>query len=461
MRISVRIGLLLVLLLLVAGGATLYARYFRTIAPAPIGDPLEHFKYGSIGAEVDGLPYSIWRILPRLVPDKLPGGWRAIGFLYEPGHALPIGISVRRFQIDRVGFNCATCHTNRLEGSPAILLGAPAEGLDLQRYLMLLVDLPHDPRFNNDAVIAALRVDDPGFDWIDTLVYRWYILPKLRSELVKTGETSAWMRTRAPHGPGRTDAGNSWRQRFGLKPLGDTLNGVTDFPHIWMQSVRTHGWAHWDGNNGSLTERNLSAALAGGARPDSLDHGSIERVAAWTLEAPAPHFPLAIDTRSAARGRRVYDRLRCGICHDPGAPQFGQVTDIAVIGTDRDRYDVFSKALLDSFTNIGTGYPWRFTHYRKSSGYINMPLDGIWARGPYLHNGSVPTLDALLRPATERPRQFLRGCVKLDPIRVGFTCETGVSFDTARRGNGNQGHVFGTTIADADRRDLIEYLKSR
>ncbi|HEY8172679.1 MAG TPA: hypothetical protein VIH21_06300, partial [Dehalococcoidia bacterium] len=36
---------------------------------------------------------------------------------------------------------------------------------------------------------------------------------------------------------------------------------------------------------------------------------------------------------------------------------------------------------------LGSGYPWRFSHYRRSPGYANSPLDGIWARGPFLHNG--------------------------------------------------------------------------
>ena len=38
-----------------------------------------------------------------------------------------------------------------------------------------------------------------------------------------------------------------------------------------------------------------------------------------------------------------------------------------------------------------------------------MPLDGIWLRAPYLHNGSVPTLRDLLRPPDERPVVFYRG----------------------------------------------------
>ena len=54
---------------------------------------------------------------------------------------------------------------------------------------------------------------------------------------------------------------------------------------------------------------------------------------------------------------------------------------------------------------IGDCRPWKFSHFRKTDGYANMPLDGVWLRAPYLHNGSVPTLRALLFP-DERPRTF-------------------------------------------------------
>ena len=38
--------------------------------------------------------------------------------------------------------------------------------------------------------------------------------------------------------------------------------------------------------------------------------------------------------------------------------------------------------------------------HTKRIGYQAPPLDGIWATAPYLHNGSVPTLHALLDSST-------------------------------------------------------------
>src|SRR5260370_33832594 len=52
--------------------------------------------------------------------------------------------------------------------------------------------------------------------------------------------------------------------------------------------------------------------------------------------------------------------------------------------------------------------------------YRARPLNGIWATAPYLHNGSVPSLYWMLKPAAERPKQFCMGARDFDPEQVGF-----------------------------------------
>jgi hypothetical protein len=141
-----------------------------------------------------------------------------------------------------------------------------------------------------------------------------------------------------------------------------------------------------------------------------------------------------------------------------------------VIGTDRHRLDSYSVELCANQNLLYAGFPQdRFSHFRKTFGYANQPLDGLWLRAPYLHNGSVPTLRDLLNPASERPKSFYRGYDVYDPKNVGFV--TSVSqektrkyflFDTALPGNGNSGHegrAYGTELAPADKSALIEYLK--
>jgi cytochrome c5 len=120
------------------------------------------------------------------------------------------------------------------------------------------------------------------------------------------------------------------------------------------------------------------------------------------------------------------------------------------------------------------------THYRVR------PLNGVWATAPYLHNGSVPSLYWMLKPAAERPTQFCMGTRDFDPQQVGFHVEAGEkpacrhgetlfsainSDGSPIPGNSNLGHslegtpgpgkpgVIGRLLTEDERYDLIEYLK--
>ncbi|MGA9333996.1 MAG: di-heme-cytochrome C peroxidase [Rudaea sp.] len=96
-------------------------------------------------------------------------------------------------------------------------------------------------------------------------------------------------------------------------------------------------------------------------------------------------------------------------------------------------------------------------------GYKARPLSGIWASAPYLHNGSVPSLVELLKPPAQRVTRFYVGSREFDPDNVGLAAAPGGHaslFDTTLPGNSNTGHRYGTTLSDADKRDLLEYLKS-
>ncbi|MDT8854234.1 cytochrome c [Paracoccaceae bacterium Fryx2] len=99
----------------------------------------------------------------------------------------------------------------------------------------------------------------------------------------------------------------------------------------------------------------------------------------------------------------------------------------------------------------------------ETAQYRARPLNGVWATGPFLHNGSVPTLRALLQPAAERPGSFSIGASGFDPVNVGFEDAAGpdaIRLDTSLPGNGNMGHDYGTARPAADRDALLEYLKS-
>ena len=92
------------------------------------------------------------------------------------------------------------------------------------------------------------------------------------------------------------------------------------------------------------------------------------------------------------------------------------------------------------------------------------PLAGIWATGPYLHNGSVATVYELLSPVEERRAVFWTGGRQLDSARLGFVSDDAPGrfrFDTSLPGNGRGGHLYPAQgLSDDDRQAIIEYLKT-
>jgi len=192
----------------------------------------------------------------------------------------------------------------------------------------------------------------------------------------------------------------------------------------------------------------------------------------WTL--PPPAYPYSVDKALATRGEPLY-REHCQDCHADhrfrdgvvSGSRVGKVVPIAAIGTDRHRLDSYTITFAMNQYSLYPDSPYRFSHFRKTDGYANHPLDGIWLRGPFLHNGSVPTLRDLLDAPEQRPAVFYRGYDVFDRAKVGFVSNVpaadGQSFtryDTTTPGNSNRGHVYGTTLTDEEKRAIVEYLKT-
>jgi mono/diheme cytochrome c family protein len=280
--------------------------------------------------------------------------------------------------------------------------------------------------------------------------------------------------------------------------LPDQLATVTDNLSVWLQADRPIGQL-----DGSLKEpivRNIAAQTAVVGSPAGSNLKNAEIAARFTAHLPAPPYPFAVDMPRARRGEALF-RTHCASCHRAGNEN---IYKVAEIGTDPNRARVLSpegkKLLMDNFKAAFLLKDKNFTATRAdgttvkpaelkdddiindrtrpdNQGYVAGPLSGIWARAPYLHNGSVPSLRHLLAPGnpeSARPRAFVRGVIRYDPLNVGFAWDvreaaalvadapTAVVFDTGWDGASNVGHVAEVRVKDDGTVDAsgLEYLKT-
>jgi mono/diheme cytochrome c family protein len=199
----------------------------------------------------------------------------------------------------------------------------------------------------------------------------------------------------------------------------------------------------------------------------------------YLLSIDPPKYPFPVDEPLAAKGKEVFAD-HCAKCHGTYGNDWtypNKVVPLGEIGTDPKRYH-----------NIGPkfGEAYNASWFAKeapadkpikpTAGYQAPPLDGVWATAPYFHNGSVPTLYDVLN-SKARPKVFTRSfCTDeadYDKERVGWrvtACDPPAAkvpayerrkvYDTTRPGRGNGGHTYGDDLTDADRRAVIEYLKT-
>jgi len=199
--------------------------------------------------------------------------------------------------------------------------------------------------------------------------------------------------------------------------------------------------------------------------------GHAPDVLAWIETIAPPKYPFAINQTLAATGKTVFLNS-CSKCHgtyDAAWTYPGLLIDVQKVGTDA--------TLANEYANHPEYNEWyNMSWFGKGAyagmlnpthGYVAPPLDGIWATAPYLHNGSVPTLDDLLN-SPQRPAYWSRTFDNTDynQVKVGWNYTVPTSktdtktYDTSLPGYGNGGHTYGDALSAGDRAALIEYLKT-
>jgi cytochrome c5 len=266
-----------------------------------------------------------------------------------------------------------------------------------------------------------------------------------------------------PNGPGRNDP---WRI-LSYSLLGVVTKPATvKFGIVWDADQRT--WVHMDGNTRSPIIRNLAASLGLGAplvgRRSELDFAKVQRHTALSEVIRPPRYPWGIDRTAAERGAKIYS-AQCAFCHD-GPQTDSRLYSVAEVRTDPNRAEVFTEEIADKFNKFFDelqikGYQAPRPHaLRGTLKYWAPSLAGAWARSPYLHNGSVRTMQELLTPPAQRAKTFRRGSHVYDAAQMGYTNAGAYVLDTTSPASSNAGHDYGTGLSPNQKHDLIAYLKT-
>ncbi|MDZ4687182.1 MAG: cytochrome c [Planctomycetaceae bacterium] len=198
-------------------------------------------------------------------------------------------------------------------------------------------------------------------------------------------------------------------------------------------------------------------------------------IQSWIEAVPVPKYDGPVDAPLAERGRMTFE-ANCSRCHGtygPNGTYEQQTVAWNEVQTDPLRLESLT---IEHRRWMQTGW---MSHYGQDpvvldpGGYVAPPLDGVWASGPYLHNGSVPTLWHVLHPA-DRPKVWKRTEDGYDHRRVGLEVEELDAvpdtarhpahrrryFDTAIPGKNAGGHDFPNALSEDEKQAVLEYLKT-
>ncbi len=488
----------------------------RAQVPGWSQDDLNFFLHGSMGTEI--FPEPVLRAFIKTYPELFPtSDLSHLGLIPDRDFGWPIGFSrkpaVKHLgNLPAVGINCASCHVSQITSTtsdtPIRILGTASDfnveaffgsvlgatfktsdPANMKKFLATYLGAPPAAfekawREQENKIVATMQDDPFGAKEIEPgelhLIPTADLQPPFDSEVDLAARAHAMLRlfhniravlhvpdqppTQLPpaSGPGRNDA-------FGLLSA-SLLNSPQPYAPIKfgiVWNVAKRPWVHWDGNTRSPIARNLLASLGLGAplhghRAD-LNFADVERQTELTENIRPPRYPFTIDNGLAGSGAKLF-AANCARCHT-GPENDQRLYAVAEVGTDPLRANAFNQKQADGFNRFLAelelkGYrPPKEPGVRTTGKYFAESLNGVWARSPYLHNGSVRTMAELLTAPNERAKTFHRGSQRFDPAVMGFTDEGAYVFDTTTPGNSNSGHDYGTNLAPNEKRELVEYLK--
>ena len=427
--------------------------------PQRPGDPVKGYDYLVNGGYITcGIPKSAYdQVASPADPTQIPAGRTG------DNATLPYNLSVATSAegVKVVSANCLQCHASYINNE--LVVGLGAADADFTGDQAMLVNLagnlvtnpaerPAYERFRDRmrAIAPYTRLLTVGPNPADNLTA---VLMSHRDP-----ETLAWSAT----------------PRLPLPPA---IVAPVDVPP-WWRMAKKHSMFYTGGGRGDHARIMMTASLLCSetvAEAQAIDAAFVD-VRAWISSMPVPRYPWAIDQARAAEGKVVFDEV-CARCHGTygeGGSYPNLVIPIDEIGTDATLAAGASQFAPEYVQWFKDSFWGETSRLEPQEGYVPPPLDGIWATAPFFHNGSVPTLEAVL-DTTKRPMHWSRtfDSTDYDQAAVGwkFTA-TGPQasegnaqkrariYDTTKLGYGNGGHDFGDVLLPEERTAVLEYLKT-
>lgn len=436
------------------------------------------------------------------------------GYILSDGFTPPME-GAPRVQVNYATFTCMGCHSGSItleDGSLQRMIGGSNP---TQNYFTLINRTVNDPRYTSENFKIALNSKPLGWVYGDPALIQQEVLERTlfntpggaafflgelefisnKSVALIQDTLGTYTYGNSPNPPPLTILGmlDAFGANAGsltdpstmtpeeLEAALPPLPAPTDFPAVWRLADRPR--FEWGNEVGTLVYRSVAASLSLTAGfPPAVNQDNLLASSLFAEELPSAPYPFDVNRSMAARGAHIY-RQACASCHDAGNTI---LMSPAEIGTDPGRAFVFTEfstpqiieALRAGCFDLDecvqpNGSPFFDDEILEpTEKYTALPLHGIWATAPYLHNGSVPTLYHLI--AGDRPATFFRGNTTYDQDLVGYTWDADTTpsqhaffYDTSVTGFSNAGHwgpeYSGGIDWNTNPRqlwDLLEYLKT-
>lgn len=357
--------------------------------------------------------------------------------------------------------NCLACHASQLFGELVIGLGNE------------LLDFTVDQTVSAERVGALVTGDKEAAAWSLWADRTSIIGPYMRTDTVGVNPANNLTLALIAHRDPQTLA---WSDKPLIDPPPTKPLPVSVPP--WWRMKKKNSMFYTSEGRGDHARLMMSAALL---CTDSVEEAQEIDVKAPHLRAylasiEPPAYPFAIDPVTAAEGQTLFEGT-CSRCHgtygaDAHYPNL--VIALEEIGSDPGlaiRSTEQSGRFISWYNQSFFG---EMAHAAPAKGYVAPPLDGIWATAPFLHNGSVPNIEAMLNSKV-RPRYWKPSTdrAEYDERRLGWVTtevhygksesqkgEARYIYDTTITGYANSGHLFGDHLTTKQRRAVIEYLKT-